>query len=360
MTAFIIIAAAMVLAVAALIAWPLLSGRGQGPRTPLTAFLVLALLLAGGAALYHRFSNWNWQAAPDPAGSPQNMVSTLARRLASHPDDLNGWLLLGRSYSVLQETPLAVRAYERANQIAQGGNFDALMGLIEALITQNDSQLTGRAGDLVEQALKLQPRNAQVVFYAAAAALDRHEFRLARDRFVALQDLNPPQNVHDIIQRQITALDERLAEEGSPVPDRVQGPGAPAADGPSQQSRSRAGAQVPATQSASLRVTVMLSPKLKLEAGSAPLFVFVRDPGRPGPPLAVKRLVANFPQAVDLSSSDAMIAGQGMAVGQDLEVVARISRGGGPTAQAGDLFGSVVWHAVPKGAVTVVIDRLAP
>ena len=52
--------------------------------------------------------------------------------------------------------------------------------------------------------------------------------------------------------------------------------------------------------------------------------------GPAGPPLAVKRLAAHFPQTVELSSADAMLAGHGMQVGQDVEIVARLSGSGGP------------------------------
>ena len=88
--------------------------------------------------------------------------------------------------------------------------------------------------------------------------------------------------------------------------------------------------------------------------------MFVRDPRAAGPPLAVKRLETHFPQTVELSSSDAMLAGHGMQVGQDVEIVARISSSGGPLARSGDPFGSVAYHVGPTGAVNVIIDRLTP
>ena len=90
------------------------------------------------------------------------------------------------------------------------------------------------------------------------------------------------------------------------------------------------------------------------------LFVFVRDPRAAGPPLAVKRLAAHFPQTVELSSADAMLAGHGMQVGQDVEIVARLSSSGGPLARSGDPFGSVAYHVGCHGRVNIVIDRLTP
>ena len=212
MTSFIVIAAAMVLAIAALLAVPLLSRRPPSPRAPRMALVVLIVLATGAAGLYATFSNWNWSSAKTATAdaSPQSMVATLARRLAKDPNDLNGWLLLGRSYSVLQETPLAVRAYEHANQLGKGENVDALLGLAEALVTEDDSQLAGRAGDLVDKALKLDPHSPRGLFYGAAAAIQRKQLPLARERFTALLAQNPPANVRPLIEQQIKAIDQAL------------------------------------------------------------------------------------------------------------------------------------------------------
>jgi cytochrome c-type biogenesis protein CcmH len=346
MITFMVFAAVMVIAVSALISIPLLSRGRDAPRSPWTAAAVLGVLLAGAGGLYSVFSNWNWShaQADTPDGSPQSMVATLARRLAQHPEDLNGWLLLGRSYTVLEETPLAVRAYERATQLSKGENVDALLGLAEALITQDDSQLSGRAGELVERALTLAPQSPKALFYGAAAAIQRKQLPLARERFTALLAENPPDNVRPIIQQQINAIDQALGAAGQ---------GAAAAGGP---------AAMPATgQAARVQITISLAPGVHAAGkADAPLFVFVRDPRAAGPPLAVKRLAAQFPQTVELSSADAMLAGHGMQVGQDVEIVARLSSSGGPLARTGDPYGSVAYHVAAAGAVAVVIDRLSP
>jgi cytochrome c-type biogenesis protein CcmH len=340
MTTFILIAAAMVLAVAALVALPLLSGRGVAPRAPWAALAVLVVLLGGAGGLYAKFSNWNWSQAKvqSPEGSPESMVATLERRLARNPDDLSGWLLLGRSYSVLAERapemrPLAVRAYEHANDLAKGENVEALQGLAEALVAQDDNELAGRAGDLIEKALRLAPQSPKLLFYGAVAAIQRKELPLARARFLTLLASNPPENIRTIIQQQVNAIDQAL------------GGATPAA----------------AATPARVRITITLALKVKPESKSdAPLFVFVRDPRTAGPPLAVKRLEAHFPQTVELSSSDAMLAGHGMQVGQDVQIVARISSSGGPLAKSGDPFGSVAYHVGETGSVNIAIDQLTP
>jgi cytochrome c-type biogenesis protein CcmH len=349
MTTFILIAVAMVLALAALIARPLLSGRPLTPRSPWAALAVLLVLLAGAGGLYAKFSNWNWSQGETQAadGSPESMVSTLARHLASHPEDLHGWLMLGRSYSVLAERapemrPLAIRAYEHANQLAKGENVEALQGLAESLVAQDDSELAGRAGELIEKALTLAPQSPKLLFYGAVAAIQRRQLPLARQRFASLLAESPPENVRNISQQQINAIDQALGAAG------------PGAD-------NKASAQAASAVPARVRITITLAPKVKSSGkADAPLFVFVRDPRAAGPPLAVKRLAAHCPQTVELSSSDAMLAGHGMQVGQDVEIVARISSSGSPLARSGDPFGAVAYHVGATGSVNVDIDRLTP
>ena len=336
MITFVILAAALTLAAAVAIAVPLLKRTGSVAPSSWTAFAVLGVLVIGGAALYAKLSNWSWS-QPAASDAPKNMVASLARRLQHDPNDLEGWLMLGRSYVVLEEIPLAIRAYERADRLAGGKSVEALLGLAEALSNQDETELAGRAGQLIERALALSPNSPKALFFGAAAAMHRGDFPLARKRFVDLLALNPPDNVKPILQQQIAAIDARLA---NPQAAPSSAPSAPVA--------------------ASVRIKVALSPKLQVDSAGAPLFVFVRDPTQPGPPLAVKKLSTRFPQTVELTPADAMVAGRALAPGQDVQVVARISRSGSPIAKSGDPFGEVGYHVGRDGLVDVVIDRLTP
>jgi cytochrome c-type biogenesis protein CcmH len=224
MITFIILAAVLTCAAAAVIAVPLLKRNAAISQAPWTALAVVAVLGVGGGVLYARLSNWSWSQAQAAEDSPQAMVGRLARRLEHNPKDLDGWLMLGRSYLALQQTPLAIRAYERANQLAGGQSAEALIGLAEALSVQDESALAGRAGQLIERALVLSPHSPKALFFGAAAALHRGELPLARVRFAALLALNPPQNVRPIIEQQIMAIDQQLA---SGPTARSQAPGNP-------------------------------------------------------------------------------------------------------------------------------------
>ena len=211
MIAFILLATALAVICVAVVAVPLLKPvPSNAPRAPWAAAAVAGVLVVGSVGLYLTWSNWSWRQSPGVA-SPEGMVERLVHRLNDHPDDLPGWLMLGRSYVALQEYPLAVRAYQRADRIAGGRSADALVGEAEALTLTNDSQISGEAGRLIERALAIDPSSPQALFFGAAAALRRGELPLARTRFTKLLALNPPANVKAILEQEISGIDRQLA-----------------------------------------------------------------------------------------------------------------------------------------------------
>jgi cytochrome c-type biogenesis protein CcmH len=373
--AFVAIAALLALAAAAFVALPLVLRR-EGrtpvppggpagaatvavPAAPIAAIASIFFMVGGAAALYATWSNWSWPAA-DPAAAattPAEMVSKLARRLESEPGDVAGWLLLGRSYAALGQFPLAVRAYQRADRLEGGRNVEALTGWAEALALGNEAELAGRAGRLFEKALEIEPNAPKALFFGAVAAQRRGELPLALSRFETLLATSPPENVRPLLEQQVAALKASIA--GVPLAAAEPGSAAGAApqaasDRPSSQPSGPAGA-------AAVRVRISAGAALagRIPAG-APLFVFVRFPGQPGPPVAVKRLQASLPQVVELTPADAMMGGRGFGAGDTVEVTARIALGGQPTASPGDPFGQLGYDVGRDGEKNLVIDRLTP
>src|ERR1700691_542557 len=132
MTMFLLLAALLCLAVAAALVIPLVrTAPGSAPPSTRAALGEAVLLIGGSGALYAPWSSWKWS-RPPPADSPAGMVARLARQLEHDPQNVEGWLMLGHSYTVLQEYPLAVRAYERADRLTHGNNVDALVGEAQA------------------------------------------------------------------------------------------------------------------------------------------------------------------------------------------------------------------------------------
>lgn len=211
MIAFILVAALLAAICVAVVAVPLLRpAASQAAATPWTALAATGVLVIGSVGLYAAWSNWSWSKSPG-AASPQGMVEKLVHQLNDQPDDLPGWLMLGRSYVALQEYQLAVRAYERADRVAGGRSAEALVGEAEALTLTDDTELNGEAGRLIERALAIEPSSPQALFFGAAAAMRRGELPLARARFTKLLALNPPDRIKTILEQEISGIDRQLA-----------------------------------------------------------------------------------------------------------------------------------------------------
>jgi cytochrome c-type biogenesis protein CcmH len=351
MVTFLLLAGVLIIAGVAVIAIPLLRRLPtQVAPAPWTALAAAGVLVIGSAVLYATLTNFSWRAEP-AADSPQTMVARLARKLERDPNDLNGWLMLGRSYVVLEQFPLALRAFERADRLAGGKNADALVGEAEALTMSDENELDGRAGRIIEQALALDPNSGKALFFGAAAAVRRGQLALGKERFQKLLSMNPPEQIRPILEQQIAAIDQRLGGGSSAAGS--------AAAGPTTASASTS--KGAASSGAAVRVNIELSPQLSKSApDAAPLFVFVRDPGQPGPPLAAKRLASRFPQTVELTPADSMVPGRAFSAGQKVQVVARIARSGNPLAGSGDPFGEVAYLVGHDGLVNIVIDHVTP
>jgi cytochrome c-type biogenesis protein CcmH len=337
MLTFVLLAGTLAAGAAVLVLVPLVRRREDNrPVSMIASVCMLFVLLLGGAGLYAAFSNYAWVDSPSVAETPAAMTAKLAQRLADHPDDMPGWLQLGRSYQVLEQWPLAVRAYQRADRLADGQNVEAILGLAESLFAQDQESLRGAAGHLFERALQIDPHSQKALFYSAFAALGRGELPVAKERLQRMLAMNPPPEIRDILEKSIANIDR---ENQAPADTPATTP----ADG------------------AKIAVRVTLAPALRKQvAQDALLFVAARDPKSPGPPFAVKRLPAHFPVDVELTAADAMMESRRIASGQQLEIVARVALGGTPTATRGDPFGQVSYHVGKDGRLNIVIDRLAP
>lgn len=357
MSGFIVVAGLLTLATLASLLYPLLRRREGTPEAWRSAGIAGLLILFGAAVLYPTWSNFQWHVEQPGLDSPEAMVGRLARRLEKQPDDLDGWMMLGKSYYVIGQFDLSARAYHRAETLSGGTNAEALLGQGEALVEVEGRSLAGRAGRLFERAMEADPASVKALFYSAFAARERNELPLAKERFQRLLQANPPPQVVDIINRQMQEMDVQAQMAASAPSASAPAPAVLAEAAPSGDAAAGDVVRIP------LRITMAASVAAKAAAG-APLFVLARVPGQRGPPLAAKRIEARLPLEVDLLSTDAMIAGSGFAAGQQLEIEARIANdgvnGGGAISRSGDPFGVIRVTAGEGGRAAVEINQLKP
>ena len=336
MTLFWIGAIVLLIASIAALVWPLVRERTQrGVAVAVAIAVVVTSLL-----LYREWSNWDRTQAAE-AAEQSAMVGRLARRLEKNPDDVEGWMMLGRSQLAIGQYPLAQRAFRRADRLEEGRNPEALLGMAEAMVLQADGEVDERSGRLFEMALVLAPQSEKALFFAAVSAQKRGEMALAIERFETMLAMSPPPEVRSILEQQVASLKGAGVQGASP-------PSSP----PSEPASADAAARV------QVEVSVSAAMKPRLERGGV-LFVFVRVPGQPGPPLAVKRVSVDLPVTLELTARDSMVPGLAIQAGQAVEVSAKWSKDGVATPRAGDPIGSIAYQVGRDGLKRLVIDELS-
>jgi cytochrome c-type biogenesis protein CcmH len=341
MSAFLIVAALMAAIAASIVAIPLLRDK----RSRLIGALAACLVAGAAAGLYPLWSNWDWhapvQAQSMPAPDVLAMVAKLEQHLRDDPNDLAGWLMLGRSYLALQRMDDAVNAFDRAHHLS-GNSVEAALGLGEAISLRAGGQISPEASALFEDALKLEPNNPKALLYGGFAAATRGDRALARSRWQALKDLHPPPQIEEM-------LDARIASLGA------------AEESGTNASPAGTSASVQGSAAAQVTVNIHIAPALKSRLKpETPLFVFAREPDSRGPPLAAKRLTSEaIGSTVQLSAADSMVPGRVLVAGKRVSITARVSFSGQPIPSAGDLYGELSYNVGRDGALDLVIDRVA-
>jgi len=314
----------------AFLVWPLYRSSGR-----LTSVLAAVIVVTIGlsATLYHFIGN---PGIPSGAGSTppvDEMVVSLQERLEENPDDVNGWILLGRSYQSMKLYDEAIAALEKAVELEQGQNPQTLVGLGIALLEQQGGEASDRSTHLFENALALDPNNPNALFYAGGAAARRGDTALAADRWERLLAQEAPPEIRELLQRKISEW------RGLPAPSAQQ--------------------EMPGGL-ISINLSVSDAALSDLPA-DATVYVIARDPAQPSPPIAVTpRRLSDLPAVVSLSDRDAMGAGRPLSGFSELEIIARVSVSGSPMAQSGDWSGTLLININDVQVFDLVIDQKTP
>ncbi len=123
----------------------------------------------------------------------EEMVAGLAARLADDPDDIEGWLMLGRSFFVLDRPQDALAAFTEALAI-EPENIQALTGHLTALanLAPNDPTLEPQLSAAIDNVLTVDPNNVDAHWFAGGQAFQTGDTETARQHWLRLLDLLPP------------------------------------------------------------------------------------------------------------------------------------------------------------------------
>ncbi len=124
-------------------------------------------------------------AGGETATSLEASAETLAKRLEGEPDDLQGWVLLARTYMSIGRYRDSVTAFERALAL-EAGEPSLYSAYGEALFMAASSVVTPTSRKAFEEALQQDPADSRARFYIALAEDQAGNRQEALDQWAAL------------------------------------------------------------------------------------------------------------------------------------------------------------------------------
>lgn len=265
------------------------------------------------------------QASTHASGSEDmdRMVGRLALRLRAQSDDLEGWIVLARSYEVLQRYDDAVAAYRRAMALAPN-QPQLLADYADALGSARDGDLSGPAQAALDTALAIDAEHPKALALAGMAAFNRGELSLARRHWDQLRALLASGSEAALV------IEANLARLNA-APTRIAG-----------------------TVSIAAFLRDRVSPQ-------DTVFVVARAPAAGGVPVAVLRLqVKDLPSKFVLDDSRAMSPDLPLSRFTSVSLDVRVTRSGNVAHRPGDLVGSIPDAALGQDDVVLVADEIVP
>jgi len=273
------------------------------------------------------------QKAPD-VHQIETMMAKLINHLKEQPDDSEGWVMLGRSYTALNEYDKAQNAYHKAYALI-GDDPDFLADYAEIIAMNHDNQLAGKPRELLRLALKKNPQTVKALWLSGHAELQLGNDKQAVAYWKKLLKVLPSTDTEAI-----NTVNQYIAQ--------VQGQAPP-----------------PPVASTGAKLTVKVSLASSVKASVKPdetVFIFARAASGPRMPLAiVRKQVRDLPLTVTLDDSMAMAPQMTLSKFDKVVVGARVSKTGTALPQSGDIQGlSPTIASTQKNPVSIVINSVVP
>ena len=287
-------------------------------------------------------------------GTLEQQVRKLQEHLQANPDDVEGWVMLARSYYFLKQYQAASDAFARTVAMTGESNPGLLADYADALAMASGRNMAGKPYDLVKKALTIDPNHQKSLWLAATATYQAQDYKTTLEYWLTLRKQFPEgsdnyvqmtRNIAEVKQFLGMSVDDEVA-----IMQQAEAGTAPAAAG--------------ATAGTAARVSgvVSLDPSMQDKVSpSDTLFVFARAASGPRMPLAIIRTsVADLPLEFTLDDSLAMNPQMKLSRFNEVVVGARVSKTGNAMPQSGDLSGQS--DVVPLGSegLRITINGVVP
>jgi cytochrome c-type biogenesis protein CcmH len=302
---------------------------------PLFAFMIyadwgLSFGYINDVVIARELNAVNRQAAAQGGHTGEDMQAVVVRlkeRLAAQPDNDEGWYMLARTLVNMGEYEEAAASFDRlVNRYPQDSTL--LSYRAESLYMADARQITPRVQNAIDATLAVEPEAMNILEMLGMNAYANGQYAAAIGYFerVLAQDVSGERA--EMLKQGISEAKSNLGE--APVAASQQVTMSPPI-GKKQDEKQ------PATVAKHvINVLVEIEDGLNVAPGDT-VFVFARAVQGPPMPLAVQRLtVANLPVLVRLDDTMSMVEGLNISTVGQVQVVARVSKSGKPTASPGD------------------------
>jgi len=286
-------------------------------------------------------------------------LENLISRLSSNPNDIEGWVMLGRTYSSMERYTEAANTYAKIVELVPD-NPQILSEYARALAMKNNGTLAGKPTELLYQALKIDPQFPPALALAGHAEFEQEHYAQASTHWEKLlasipQDTPLAKSIKDSI-----AEAKLLASSGTD-----KSPEQPVATSEPVETNLQPvknDTDAPAATSTSVSGRVTIKPELASKAASSDtLFIYARAKSGPKMPLAILRLkVSDLPASFTLTDDMAMAPTMKMSSFPEVVIEARISKSGQAVPASGDLQGFSEPVKLGHNDIAILIDRQIP
>ncbi|MCW5599729.1 MAG: c-type cytochrome biogenesis protein CcmI [Nitrosomonas sp.] len=310
-----------------------------------------------------QFHSPEMMAMPPGHAEISSVVGNLIARLNENPDDIEGWMMLGRTYAIMGQFEEAAATYARLVAMIPD-SAQLLSDYADVLAMTNNGSLIGKPAELINQALEVDPDYPKALALAGTVEFEKENYDQATIHWERLLSVIPSESqlaksVSDsIAQAKSLAKDE----EDKSAPVQFAQNSNISSDLPGD-ARQKAVENNPNDPNATdIKGSVSLSPDLanKVSPGDT-VFVFARAETGPKMPLAILRLTAReLPASFTLDDNMAMTPAMKMSSFPKVVIGARITKSGQAVPASGDLEGFSQPVKLGDREVSVIIDQVIP
>lgn len=305
----------------------------------------------------------------DMAGMPpshteiKSVVDNLIARLKENPADIEGWVMLGRTYAIMGQFNEASATYAKLIEMIPD-SAQLLSDYADVLAMTNNGSLVGKPAELINKALEIDPDYPKALALAGTIEFEQKNYEQAATFWEKLLSVIPPdsqltKSVSDSIA-EAKSLATKGEERANPM--QLAQNSNVGTDLPAETKQQSLSDKSDSTKATNITGTVTLSPTLvdKVSQNDT-LFVFARAKTGPKMPLAILRLTAkDLPATFSLDDNMAMTPTMKMSSFPEIVIGARITKSGQAVSASGDLEGFSQPVKIGDKDVAIVIDQIIP